>query len=77
MYPAKLFKKEAAGLTGMAQLGGCRPAKRKVPGLIPGQGTGLGCRPGPRLGHVRGNWSTFLLYIGVSLPLFLPPFPSL
>ena len=36
------------------------------------QGTYLGCRPGPHQGaHERQP------HIGVSLPLFLPPFPSL
>ena len=27
--------------------------------------------------HTRGNWSMFLSHIDISLPLFLPPFPSL
>ena len=31
----------------------------------------------PRWGDVRGNQSMYLLHIDVSLPLFLPPFPSL
>ena len=31
----------------------------------------------PGWGCVRGNQSMYLLYIDVSLPLFLPPFPPL
>ena len=31
----------------------------------------------PNQGHVRGNRSVYLLHIDGSLPLFLPPFPSL
>ena len=34
-------------LTGMAHLVEYHPAKPKVSGLIPGQGTCLGCVPGP------------------------------
>ena len=46
--------------------------KPKVTGLIPSQGTCLGCQPGPWWeAHKRQP------HIDVSLPLFLPPFPSL
>ena len=48
------------------------PANQRVAGSIPSQGTGLGCGPGPQQGE-RERQSQ----IGVSLPLFLPPFPSL
>ena len=47
------------------------------------QGTCLGCGPGPQLrqthswGHVQSYQSMFLSHIDVSLPLFLPPIPSL
>ena len=37
-------------LAGVAQWIEGRPENRKVAGLIPGQGTCLGCRPGPQLG---------------------------
>ena len=37
-------------MTGVAQWFECHPANRKVAGLIPGQGTCLGCGPGPPLG---------------------------
>ena len=56
---------------------GHRPEKQKVMGSIHSQGTCLSCRPGPQLGAWRGNRSMFLSHINVSLPLFLPPFPSL
>ena len=47
-------------------------ANQRVAGLIPSQGTCLGCRPGPQWGpHERQP------YIVVSLPLSLSPFPSL
>ena len=38
---------------------------------IPSQGTCLSCRPGPWLGVHESQ-----PHIDVSLPLFLPPFPS-
>ena len=55
------LRKEIRALTGVAQLVQHCPAK------------------GPQSDPVcaRGNWSMFLLHIDVSLPLFLPPFPSL
>ena len=61
-------------LTGVAPLGGHHPSKQKVPGSIPSRGTCLGCRFGP---WTRGNRSMFLSHLDVSLPLFLPPLPSL
>ena len=39
--------------TGVAQLSGHGPAKQNVPGLIPSQGTRLGCRFGSWLGCMR------------------------
>ena len=41
-------------LTGVAQCIGHHPAKHKVIGLVPDQGTYPGCRPGPQFGE-RGN----------------------
>ena len=52
------------------------PVNQKVTGLIPSQGTCLGHRPDPGWGAVRGSQMIFLSHINVSLPLFLPPFPS-
>ena len=43
-----------AALAGVAQWTEHRPANQRVTSSIPGQGTCLGCRPGPQLGvHVR------------------------
>ena len=54
-----------------------RPVNQKVASSIPSQDTCLGCGPGPWLGAVRGNQSMYLSHMDVSLPLFLPPVPSL
>ena len=56
----------------MAQWIECRPVKQRVAGSIPSQGTCLGCGPGPQYGASESQ-----PHIDVSLPLFLPPFPSL
>ena len=66
-----------AALAGIAEWIECWPLNRRVTGSIPSQGTWLGCRPGPQLGHVKGNHLMYLLQADVSLPLFLPLFPSL
>ena len=48
------------------------PVNQRVSGSIPSQDTCLGCRPGPQWrAHERQP------HIDASLPLFLPPFPSL
>ena len=47
------------------------PVNKRVTGLIPSQGTCLGCGPGPQL-WVRKRQA----HIDVSRPLLLPPFPS-
>ena len=58
--PPKLLqeyiKKPNEALTSVAQLVEHHPVNQKVTGLIPGQVTCLGDRPGPQLGaHVKGN----------------------
>ena len=59
-------------LAGVAQGVDRQPTNQRVTGLIPSQGTYLGCRPGPQWGtHERQP------HIDTSLPFFLPPFPSL
>ena len=59
-------------LAGVAQWIECQPVKQRVTSSIPSQGTCLGCGPGPQCGaHERQS------HIDVSLPLFLPSFPSL
>ena len=37
-----------AALAGVAQWTECQPANQRVAGLIPSQGTCLGCWPGPQ-----------------------------
>ena len=48
--PVELLGNEYVALAGEAQWTECWPANPKVIGLIPGQGTCLGCGPGPQLG---------------------------
>ena len=55
----------------MAQGTECWSANQKVASSIPGQGTCLGCGPGPQLGHVRGNHTLMFLPLSFSLPLSL------
>ena len=66
-------------LAGVAQWIECLPVNRKVAGSIPRQGTGLGCGPGSKLGEYQKQSmsSKFVSHIDVSLPFFLPPFPTL
>ena len=47
------YKNCAGALAGVAQVVGHHPAKQKVSGLIPTQGTCLGCRFGPQSGQVQ------------------------
>ena len=63
-------QKPERGLTGVAQWVGHCPADKKVASSIPGQGTCLGCRPGPWLQMCERP------LMDVSL-LFLPPVLSL
>ena len=67
-----LLKYEA--LTDVAQWIEHRPVNQKVTGSIPSQGTCLGCGAGPQFGAHEIDVS---LTYQCSLPLFLPPFPSL
>ena len=53
-------KKQEVALAGVAQWIECQPVNWKVTGSIPGQGTCLGCGPGPQLGCVRGSQLMFL-----------------
>ena len=62
-------------LTGVAQWSKHQPVNQRVAGLIPSQVTCLGCRPGPQLRVYEKQ--PYLSHIDISLPLFLPPFPSL
>ena len=40
----------------------------RATGSIPGQGTSLGCGPGPQWGHKRGNHMLIFLSLSFSLP---------
>ena len=54
-------------LAGVAQLVGRRPTNKRVAGLIPSQGTCLGCGPGTQWGVLERQPHT-----DVSLPFFFP-----
>ena len=43
-----VFKNKTCALAGVAQWTACRPTNQRVVGLIPGQGTCLGCGTGPQ-----------------------------
>ena len=47
-----MVKRKLGTLTSMVQLVACHPTKQKVMGLIPSQGTCLGCGLGHQLGHI-------------------------
>ena len=65
------YENESA-LAGVAQWIERWPMNQRVAGLIPSPGTCLGCGPSPQEGVNKRQ-----PHIDVSLPLFLPPFPSL
>ena len=50
--PVVCQKQMSAALTGGVQGAGRPPANQRVAGSILGQGTGLGCGPGPWLGCI-------------------------
>ena len=56
----------------MAQWIECWPVNQRVAGSISSQGTFLSCGPGPQWGVPKRQ-----PHIDVSLPFFLPPFPSI
>ena len=75
-----LLKITNFALASVAQLVVHHPTNWKVASWFPsiaGQGTCLGCRVRPCLGQVQEATNQFLSHINVSLPFFLPPFPSL
>ena len=69
---SKVKKTLSSALAGVAQWIEHQPTNQRVIGSIPGQGTCLGCEPGPRWGMYKRQ-----PHIAVSLPLFLPPFSSI
>ena len=66
-----LFIKPRFALAGIAQWIDRGPANQRVAGLIPSQGTCLGCGPVPSSGARERQ-----PHIDVPIPLFRPPFPS-
>ena len=71
-----LSEKEVTKLANFAPAGVAQwiehwPANQRVAGSIPSQGTCLGCGPGPWWAAREKQ-----PHIDVSLPLFLPSFPS-
>ena len=72
------LKKGGVGVDpGQWGLAGHGPQKQKFGGLMPGQGPRLGCGFVVVRVCTRADQSVCLSHIGASLPLFLPPFPSL
>ena len=64
-------------LGGVAQWIECWPVNRKVTGLIPSQGTCLGCGPDSQWGGMQEATDRCFPHTLMFLSLFLPPFPSL
>ena len=54
LYVCYCNLKAEKALAGVAQWIECQPANQKVTGLIPSQGTCLGCGPDPEVAHARG-----------------------
>ena len=67
------LKMKTFALAGVAQWIECWPVNQRATGLIPSQGTCLGCGPGPlSRAHVRSNHMLIFLSLSFSLPpLFL------
>ena len=68
----KVVQKKVRALAAVSQWIERLTVNQRVSRVIPGQGTGLGCRPGPPQRECERQ-----PHIDVSLPFFLPPFPSL
>ena len=71
----RLPNKINPGLAGVVQWIEGRPVNQKAAFSIPSKGTCLGCVPDPQSGHMPGVCDK-QTHIDISLPLFLPPFPS-
>ena len=73
LFSNNILRNHHKALTGVAELVGCHPTKQGVAGWIPGQGTCLGCGPGPQLGCVREatdqSFSHTLMFLSLSFPL--------
>ena len=71
-YPSTIESKKQTALAGVAQWIELQPSSQKVTSSNPSQGTCLDYGPGPQLEECERQ-----AHIDVSLPVFLPPFPSL
>ena len=74
LHPYFSLKNLGIALAGVAQWNEHKPLNLKVPGLIPSQGTCLGCGPGPHLGarERQPNLSHIDVFCPLSLPSPLP-----
>ena len=70
------LKRNNLALAGVTQWTEHWPVNQRVAGWIPSQGTCLGCGARSSAGNKRQP-SDVSLHVNVSLPSFLPPFPSL
>ena len=68
----RIYVRNGEALAGVAQWIECRPVKQRFASSVPSQAMCLGYRPGPLWGACGRQ-----PHVDVSLPLFLPPFPSL
>ena len=66
-----MMKRPTGTLAHVAQWIECWFANQGVIGLIPSQGTCLGCRPGPQLGCSRGNQTLMFLSLSSFLAFCL------
>ena len=68
-----------SALAGVAQCIEDWPVDQNVAGLIPGQGTCLGCRPGPKWGCTGGNQPRQPIHVSLVdqcfSPFLSPSFP--
>ena len=71
-HPKYSVLKQHLALASVAQWTECWPVNQRVTCSIPSWGTCLVCRPGPQCGARERQ-----PHIDVSLPLFLPSFPSI
>ena len=74
-FPFKWLSDRA--LADVARWTECRPANWKVAGSICSRAHAWVAAQVPSWGPARGSQSMYLSHIDISLPLFLPPFPSL
>ena len=62
------IRRNSCALAGVAQWVERQPANQSITGLIPSQGTYLGCRPGPHWGGAQETTTLMFLSFSFSLP---------